>query len=262
MLGNLKLNPHVWKMIIPHHLILLAGIFLALFGYVSLYNLLWIPIGYLVFGYIGFSIFLHRYWSHRAFKTYKWVEFIGTYLGIMAGNGTPIVVEAIHMRLHHAHSDDPAIDPHTPLRGKLWSWFSWHNMEHQFPKLSIPMMRIPYIKFMHRHYFKIWWVSFFILFLLQWELAVFFLCGGVVYHFHVEGLINTCGHDLNCGYRNGNTNDNSVNITPKIAEFITLGNSLHHNHHLQPRNYTCALKEGEFDLGKYIIPFIIKPDSS
>lgn len=252
----IRLNPHVWKMAIPHHLILLSGILLVVFGYASAWNLLWIPFGYLVFGYLGFTLFMHRYWAHKSFKTYKWIEVLGTYLGVMAGNGTPIVVEAIHVRLHHAHADDPEIDPHTPLRGKLWSWFTWHNMEHTFPKLNLSMMRIPYLKFMHRHYYKIWWGSFIVLFILYWPLAVFFVCGGAVYHFHAEGLINTCAHTLSCGYRNGNTKDNSVNLNSKLLEILTLGNSLHHNHHLQPWNYTFAIKPGEFDLAKYIVPLI------
>lgn len=243
-------------MIIPHHIILGTGIILALLGYVSLWNLLWIPFGYFVFGYLGFTIFMHRYWCHKSFDTYKWIEFIGTYLALMCGNGTPIVVEAIHVRLHHAHADNPEIDPHTPLRGKLWSWFLWHNMEHTFPRLNIRLMKVPYLKFMHNHYYKIWWISFAILFILNWQLAVFFLCGGVVYHFHAEGLINTFTHTPGCGYRTGDTKDNSVNLNSKLLEILTLGNSLHHNHHLQPGNYTFALNKGEFDLAKYIVPLI------
>ncbi len=252
----MKLNPHIWKMILPHHAILVLGLLSIVLGYVSAWNLLWIPFGYFVFGYLGFTIFMHRYWCHNSFKTYKPIEFIGTYLALMCGNGTPIVVEAIHIRLHHANADNPEIDPHTPLRGRMWSWFTWHNMEHKFPKLNIRLMKIPYLKFMHNHYYKIWWISFAVLFLINWQMAVFFLCGGVVYHFHVEGLINTFGHSLGYGYRNGDTKDNSVNINSRILEVLTLGNSLHHNHHLQPWSYTFAIKDGEFDLAKYIVPLI------
>ena len=69
------------------------------------------------------------------------------------------------------------------------------------------------------------------------------MIGGGVYHFHLEGLVNTFAHSgTNYGYTNGDTGDNSVNINSKLLMFLSLGNSLHHNHHLQPWNYTFAIK--------------------
>jgi stearoyl-CoA desaturase (delta-9 desaturase) len=253
------IKPHIWKITIPQHVILFAGLVAILLGYASAWSFLLIFLGYLVFGYLGFTIFMHRYWSHRSFKTHKWIAYLGAYLGLLCGNGTPIAVEAIHMRLHHANSDTP-LDPHTPIKGKLWSWFLWHNMTIEWPKLNKTLLKDLVLKFMHRHYFKIWWLSFILLFVISWQLAVFFMVGGAVYHFHLEGLINSFAHDKDYGYTNGDTGDNSVNMRSKILMFMSLGNSLHHNHHLQPWNYTFALKPGEFDLAKYIVPVIMIKD--
>jgi stearoyl-CoA desaturase (delta-9 desaturase) len=252
------LKPHIWKIIIPQHLFLLLGIASVFLGYTSAWALLLIPLGYLVFGYLGFTIFMHRYWSHRSFETYPWIAYLGAYLGLLCGNGTPIAVEAIHMRLHHAHSDQE-LDPHTPAKGRLWSWLVWHNMTHVWPKLNPKLLKDPILKFMHRNYFKIWWGTFILLTLINWHLSVFFMIGGGVYHFHLEGLVNTFAHSgTNYGYTNGDTGDNSVNINSKLLMFLSLGNSLHHNHHLQPWNYTFAIKPGEFDLAKYIVPLIMR----
>ena len=161
-----NLKPHIWKIIIPQHIILIAGIVSIMLGYVSAWNLLLIPLGYLVFGYLGFTIFMHRYWCHRSFKTYPALAYFGAYIALLCGNGTPIEVEAIHMRLHHANSDKE-LDPHTPLKGKLWSWLLWHNMDIVWPKLNRQLLRDPILKFMHRHYFKIWWASLLLLTLLS-----------------------------------------------------------------------------------------------
>ena len=42
-----NLKPHIWKIIIPQHIILIAGIISIVLGYVSVWNLLLIPLGYL-----------------------------------------------------------------------------------------------------------------------------------------------------------------------------------------------------------------------
>ena len=213
MKNNLK--PHIWKIMIPQHIILLGGIISIILGYVSIWNLLLIPLGYFIFGYLGFAIFMHRYWCHKSFNTHPFIAYLGGYLALMCGSGTPIEVEAIHMRLHHANSDTE-VDPHTPLKGKLWSWFLWHNMDIVWPKLNKQLLRDPVLKFMHRNYFKIWWISVLVMSLISRQMVVFFIIGGGVYHFHSEGFINSFAHDTRYGYTNGNTNDNSVNIKSKI----------------------------------------------
>jgi fatty-acid desaturase len=129
-------------------------------------------------------------------------------------------------------------------------------MDIVWPKLNKQLLRDPVLKFMHRNYFKIWWTSILIMSLISWQMAVFFIIGGGVYHFHSEGFINSFAHDPRYGYTNGNTNDNSVNIKSKILMILSLGSTLHHNHHLDPRNYTYAKHPGEFDLATYIVPLI------
>jgi len=250
-----KLKPHIWKIIVPQHIILLVGIISILAGYTSVWNLLLIPLGYLVFGYLGFTIFMHRYWCHKSFKTYPALAYFGAYIALLCGNGTPIEVEAIHIRLHHANSDKE-LDPHTPLKGKLWSWLLWHNMDIVWPKLNRQLLRDPILKFMHRNYFKIWWLSLILLSIISCQAAVFFMVGGAVYHFHIEGFVNSFAHDLDYGYTTGTTTDNSVNLKSKIMMILSLGNTLHHNHHLDSKNYTYARNPGEFDLAKYIVPLI------
>ena len=56
--------------------------------------------------------FYHRYFSHKAFKTSRFVQFFFAFLGASAAQRGPLWW-ASHHRHHHAHSDNPN-DPHSP----------------------------------------------------------------------------------------------------------------------------------------------------
>ncbi len=58
-------------------------------------------------------------------------------------------------------------------------------------------------------------------------------------------LINGLGHWV--GYRNGETNDYSRNISP--IGIIVAGEELHNNHHLNPASPKFSRKSWEFDIG-------------
>lgn len=249
------LKPHIYKLMIPQHVLYILGIVTIFVGITSPWYLLYTLLGYVILGYIGTSVFIHRYWCHNSFKTHPYIAYAGAYLGLLCGSGSPIPVEAIHMRLHHAHADK-AKDPHTPTKGKMWSWFYWHNMTIEWPRLNRKLLRDPVLKFMHKKYFKIWWTTFIVLALVNWQFAIFFMLGAGVYNFHLEGLINTFGHSKEHGERPAHTNDNSVNLRSKVLMVFSLGNSLHQNHHLYPMNYTYYLRKGEFDFAKYFVPLI------
>lgn len=87
----------------------------------------------LVVGYYGSNISvgvgLHRLWSHNAFKTNKFVEFVL----MLFASGTlqgPILSWASNHYKHHTFTDEEQ-DPHTPLKfqnrvlGFLWSHIGW-----------------------------------------------------------------------------------------------------------------------------------------
>ena len=61
---------------------------------------------------IGINFTFHRLLSHKAFKTYKSVEIVGSLLGILANTGSPLAWVMMH-RQHHFHTD-VEWDPHSP----------------------------------------------------------------------------------------------------------------------------------------------------
>jgi stearoyl-CoA desaturase (delta-9 desaturase) len=126
---RIKLN---WPAIFV--ILLYPAVIIALVGrYLSEYNFGWKEAAILALGYyvtnISVGIGFHRLWSHNAYKTKPWVEFILMLLtaGTLQG---PVLVWASDHRKHHAFTDTDQ-DPHTPSKyknkwlGFLWSHVGW-----------------------------------------------------------------------------------------------------------------------------------------
>jgi stearoyl-CoA desaturase (delta-9 desaturase) len=251
------LGENVKKVYIPAHIIVILGIIFFIASESSKLWLLLIYPSWFLFGHIGFGIFMHKYYCHKSFETYPWLARTGAYLGMLAGTGSPVMLKALHIGQHHPNSDSEA-DPHTPKKGFWWSYFLWLNHKWDFKKLWIvrDIMKDPFIKFYHNHYYKIYWGTWAILFIINWKLAIFTISTATVIEFHLSGIVNSFGHLEHKGsYQNyPNCGDNSQNIT--WLNWLTLGLGLHNNHHGEPWNYNYARKPGEFDFSAWFIPLI------
>lgn len=242
------------------------------FGY-ALYTLfsgessfIWLGYTYIfwfVIGYVGFSIWYHRYFAHRAFKTSLFWENVWAYLGMLVGRGTPINLTSLHMSLHHPYADSEK-DPHSPKFGIFRTWFLWFYIEKTpFKSSSVyirHLVKNKFIRFLNEHYFKIYWITCFVLFLINWRLAFFCLFGAGVIQYHMEGAVSTFCHLNNFGVQDFDTGDDSRNIRG-IFNILTFGTGLHNNHHAKPSQYHYELLPGDFDLARYIIPLFIKNEN-
>ncbi len=254
----LSLNKNIRLITLPQHLIFIGGIVAVIFNQASAWWLLSSYIGWFVIGFIGFNIFYHRYIAHSTFQTYRILEIIGVYLGLLSGRGSPVWMANIHTPYHHRYSDTE-LDPHTPTKGFWYAYFAWQNNPPNLnPIFCRKMLRDTVMKFMSDHYYKIFWITFVILFLIKWELAVFLFIGGGVLQTHSEAIIATFGHTNNFGTREHATDDNSRNLRG-IFNWITLGSGLHNNHHARPGHYSYETHPGDFDFARYIIEYIAKP---
>ena len=255
---NRRISKNTLLVHIPQHLIFMLGVGEIAYYKISVIWLIFSYLSWIVLGYFGFSVFYHRYFAHRAFKMNLLWENLWAYLGLLVGRGSPINMASVHCAEHHAFSDKSA-DPHSPSRGVLWSWFLWTEY-HDF-KISYGaakhLFRNKFIIFLDRNYLYIFWVTFILLFLVNWKIAVFGMMGAGVLHFHIEGAVNTLCHLPQLGKQDFLTKDNSRNIRG-LFNIVLLGTGLHNNHHAFPRSYHYALCPGDFDLAKYIVPFFIK----
>lgn len=207
--------------------------------------------------------FYHRYFSHKAFKTSRPVQFIFAFLAASAAQRGPLWW-ASHHRHHHAHSDHPE-DPHSPKQhGFFWSHLSWFlaNKNFRLKKERIKdWLQYPELKLLDR---------FDVVAPLALALGLFglgawlenaapqlqtnglqlFIWGFVistVLLYHMTFTVNSLAHVW--GKRRFLTNDDSRN-NPVIALF-TLGEGWHNNHHHFPSSARQGFYWWEIDLTYY-----------
>lgn len=217
----------------------------------------WDPIYLLVFfiGHrfimgIGHDIGMHRYFSHRSFKTTKFYEYLFIFCAWFNIQGSTISWVVRH-RYHHAYSDKDN-DPH-PAKDWFKTWFWVEEGKKDFkssPVIVRDLMRNKFHMFMHNYYFIGYWTMICLFTLIfGFKFVLYFFIMNSVIGFHTAGLINVLCHKF--GYRNFNTNDYSTNLT--WVNLIHMGAGLHNNHHACPNSYTNKFKDNEFDPSAWLI---------
>ncbi|MBY6205614.1 acyl-CoA desaturase [Halomonas denitrificans] len=191
------------------------------------------------------TAFYHRYFSHRAFRTSRPVQFLFALIGASATQRGPLWWAAHHRR-HHKRADRSG-DPHTPRKGLFWSHMGWFLSRRHFGTEweQIPdLARYPELRLLDR---------FDLLVPIGYAAALFVLgsvlervapglgtSGGqllvwgyfvsTVALIHVTLTINSLAHRF--GRRRYATRDDSRNNV--WLALLTLGEGWHNNHHHFP----------------------------
>ena len=206
---------------------------------------------------ISVTLYLHRSQAHRGVEFHPVIShFMRAWLWLTTGMVTKQWV-AIH-RKHHRFTDEPN-DPHSPIHYGIWrvlfkgaglyhsaskdltmveqygvgtpdDWIE-QNLYTLHSRLGILLMLVIDCLFFGPWGFIVWGVQ------MLWI------------PFWAAGVINGVGHWW--GYRNGETKDNSRNISP--WDIIIGGECLHNNHHLDPANPKLSRRWFEFDAGWFYI---------
>jgi stearoyl-CoA desaturase (Delta-9 desaturase) len=208
------------------------------------------------------TLYLHRSQAHRGVEFHPVVSHaMRFWLWLTTGMTTKQWV-AIH-RKHHQVTDQEG-DPHSPHIFGIWTlifsgWKLYNNAAKdaafvmQYGK-GTPKDWIERKLYTPHHKLGI-------LAMLAIDVALFGAWGFLVWGiqmiwipFWAAGMINGVGHWW--GYRNGQTKDQSRNISP--WGIIVGGEELHNNHHLDPANPKLSLKSWEFDIGWFYIKLLEK----
>jgi stearoyl-CoA desaturase (delta-9 desaturase) len=210
-------------------------------------------------GYIGNEIGMHRFWSHKSFKTEKWKEILMHICSVPLLCGSSIAYVGTH-RQHHAHSDTEK-DPHQ-TGSVLKTLFYIRDSKFKIsPKIVADLIKCPLHRFLHEYYFHINLVVLIVSLLSVGPVYTgWFLSGIIFYNFLIIGLVNIYGHNPQYGKRNFETNDYSTNNF--WLQALTWNHGLHNNHHKYPSNYRMNIKPNEFDFPGWLIEkFFIKERS-
>jgi len=199
------------------------------------------------------TIFLHRGQAHRGLEFHPILShFMRFWLWLTTSMNTKQWV-AIH-RKHHQYSDIEG-DPHTPHVYGIWRVLFGGALLYHTASKDVDMVNrygvgTPDDWVEQNIYTKHNKLGIIIMLLVN--LWLFGLIGFVVWGvqmlwipFWAAGIVNGLAHWW--GYRNGETRDQSKNISP--WGIIIGGEELHNNHHLNPASPKLSKQWFEFDIG-------------
>jgi len=255
-----------WLRVIPFILIHLAifTVFFVGFSYTAFFVFV------AMYGLRMFAItgFYHRYFSHKAFKTSRIVQFIFAVIGASAVQRGPIWWAA-HHRGHHVHSDTEH-DKHSPKsHGFFWSHVGWflskaNFMTHQ--KLVKELIRFPELRLIDRFDILIPIITCIGLFFFGqylgsnfpqlmtngWQLVVWGFILSTVLLYHTTFLVNSVAHIW--GKKRYKTKDSSKNNM--LIALLTFGEGWHNNHHHFPGSANQGFYWWEIDITYYLLKFM------
>jgi len=209
--------------------------------------------------------FYHRYFSHKAFRTSRPLQFVFALLGAASVQRGPLWWAA-HHRNHHRHTDTER-DPHSPRVHGFWrSHVGWFLTPRGFRTdwSRIPdLARYPELRWLDRYDLVVPVALAAGLFLLGgWleaaapalgtsgpQLLVWGFFVSTVVLFHCTVTINSLAHRY--GSQRFDTGDDSRN-NPWLA-LITFGEGWHNNHHFYPGSARQGFRWYEFDLTYWVL---------
>jgi stearoyl-CoA desaturase (Delta-9 desaturase) len=225
---------------------------------------LWTALALYALRMFAITAFYHRYFSHRAFRTSRLVQFVFGVIGASSVQRGPLWWAA-HHRHHHRHADTEH-DPHSPRAGFLRSHMGWFLTRAGFRadrSRVRDLERYPELRLLDR---------FDVLVPVALATALFFWGGwlqrnhpglgtsaaqmlvwgffvSTVVLFHATVTINSLAHRW--GRRRYDTRDDSRNNA--FLALITFGEGWHNNHHHFPGSARQGHRWWEIDLSWYVL---------
>jgi stearoyl-CoA desaturase (delta-9 desaturase) len=194
----------------------------------------------------------HRYFSHRAYKTSRWFQFL------LALGGTTCTQKGVlwwagHHRDHHKYSDQPG-DIHSPvLNGFWWSHVLW-ILSAKYNETKLERIKdfaeYPELRWLNQWYYVPPIAYAVILFLVGGAPALiwgFFVSQVLLWH--GTFTINSLSHVF--GSRRYVTTDDSRNNL--FLALLTMGEGWHNNHHYYQSTANQGFFWWEIDLSYYVL---------
>ena len=209
--------------------------------------------------------FYHRYFSHKTFRTSRFVQCLFAMIGATAVQRGPLWWAA-HHRGHHMHSDTTE-DKHSPKEhGFIWSHMGWFLTKSNFvtnTKLIRELIRFPELRIIDRFdllmplalSISLWGLGYY---LEQYEPSLhtngfqLFIWGfsiSTIMLYHATFLVNSVAHQW--GKKRYETKDTSRNNF--LIAILTFGEGWHNNHHHYPGSARQGFYWWEIDLTYYVL---------
>jgi stearoyl-CoA desaturase (delta-9 desaturase) len=229
----------------------------------------WIAVGValLLYGVRMFAItaFYHRYFSHKAYKTSRFWQFMFGVVGCAAVQRGPLWWASNH-RHHHVHSDDQE-DVHSPAQHGFWyshlGWFLSNGAAITNWRLIPDLTKFPELRLLEKFEkvvpllvgIGLFYLG--VLLNLLWpglntsgpQMLIWGFFVSTVLVYHNTYLVNSLAHLI--GTRPYATKDDSRNNF--FIALVTFGEGWHNNHH----HYAASARQGflwwEIDFSYYML---------
>ena len=201
---------------------------------------------------LGITVGLHRYFSHRSFKTSRVLQFLLAVAGCTALQKGPLWW-AIHHRLHHRHSDRPN-DPHSPVMDGFWyghmGWLFSRDLMNPDPALVKDLTKYPELVWLD----CMWMLPGLLLAaacyaVLGMNGLIYGFCLSVVFTFQMTFAVNSIGHLW--GPQRFATGEGSRNNV--LLGYLAMGDGWHNNHHRAPSSARHGFAWYELDVAYQFI---------
>jgi len=255
-----------WMRVIPFILLHISCFFILIVGFSwTAFTLCITLFSIRMFAITGFY---HRYFSHKTFRTSRFVQLLFAMIGATAVQRGPLWW-ASHHRGHHIHSDTPD-DKHSPQEhGFFWSHMGWFLTKSNFvtnTKFIRELIRYPELRIIDRFDLLMPLVLSITLFFVGYylnqyepqlntngfQLLIWGFSVSTVILYHATFLVNSAAHQW--GKRRYDTKDTSRNNF--IIAILTFGEGWHNNHHHYPGSARQGFYWWEIDLTYYILKFL------
>ena len=252
-----------WLRCLPFVLLHLACIAVFWVGWSSI--AIFIAVGLYLVRMFAITGIYHRYFSHRTYRTSRWMQFSFAVLGAASAQRGPLWWAA-HHRAHHKYSDTQP-DPHSPIRHGFWrshvGWFMTGRHYTTDYRRIHDFARFPELVWLNRYDVVVPVSLAVVLYLCGrllesaapslevtgWQMLIWGFFVSTTALFHATASINSVAHLL--GRRRYDTGDDSRNNF--ILALITLGEGWHNNHH----KFMSSTRQGfywwEIDLTYYVL---------
>lgn len=255
-----------WMRVVPFILLHLSCFFIFIVGFS--WTAFTVCITLFAIRMFAITGFYHRYFSHKTFRTSRFVQLLFAMIGATAVQRGPLWWAA-HHRGHHMHSDTPE-DKHSPQEhGFFWSHMGWFLTKSNFvtnTKFVRELIRFPELRIIDRFdllmplalSISLFFVGYY---LHQYEpqlntngfqLLIWGFSVSTVMLYHATFLVNSVAHQW--GKKRYETKDTSRNNF--IIAILTFGEGWHNNHHHYPGSARQGFYWWEIDLTYYALKFL------
>lgn len=246
----------IFLFIILYHLVVLIGAPFYFYYTPPSWTMVIVTIVLISLTGISITAGYHRLYSHRAYKTNKFIEIPLVFLGTMAGQGSILRWTNDH-RLHHKHVDTD-LDPYSIKKGFWYAHILWlfEKPDPIIPGLVADLSKNKLIVFQDRYYGILffltnalvslaigWWLNDFIgAFFFAWWVRLFAV-------HHCTWFINSLAHTWGSKsyYKELSAVDNY------LISMLTFGEGYHNYHHYFASDYRNGIKWYHFDPTKWLI---------